>query len=540
VVINPPFARFPDQDFLWLDLSVLRNTAWASDALKHSPFSIVDFLQGLGVEVRYDTKTIIHFFDPAVIFRLLFDNLTAVKLRAFFLAFYSLITLSRLYRQQLALGTEPGALYYPILLGYVLCPPFFGLVSHSFSPIFYTLPGVILGLRRFAKKPTCGNAFVYVGASTLFVSLSDLNIAFIIPPLLFFAWWYDGEIRKLTPGRAMVCVLALAMILAGEYWGVAQVVLGVYGSTAAHAGSWGLPLYTKNFLLPTMLSFFYPSFGYPHFSYIAPLLPLIFIPLIFGRKKRIFARRVGMLGLLIAALFTLGIIAHGIEPLHQRLPSAMRYHLAIIPFLCGLFFVYSREPIENSFVRLTHRRLVFMRTLFVLIALSIVISMIGFNNATWAFDGWMKQVRFIYWRVPPITIVALWPVVLFAIASAFSRFKFPTAVSGIIFLTAALVITSGYYFLQLCGLPFFCYIDHSLQAKLYQTAPGEINRIIENSDYARASLSIVPAARGVYSPTRGEMINYYHSKNIRKVMVRVPFSTIAIRCPPTPQNYIRM
>ena len=92
---------------------------------------------------------------------------------------------------------------------------------------------------------------------------------------------------------------------------------------------------------------FYPSFGYPHFSYITPLLPLIFIPLILGPKKGLVARRVGVLVLLIAALFTLGVIGDGIEPLRQRLPSAMRYHLSIIPFLCCLFLVYSRESIEH-------------------------------------------------------------------------------------------------------------------------------------------------------------------------------------------------
>ena len=261
MVINPPFARFPDQDFLWLDLSVLRSVAWASDALKHSPFSIVDFLQGLGVEVRYDTKTIIHFFDPAAIIGIFIDHMTAVKLRGFLLVFYCLFTLSRLYRQQLPQGVRPGALYYPILLGYVLSPPFFGLVSHSFSPIFYTMPGLILGLHCFAKKPTSGSALGFVGAFTLFVGLSDLNIAFSIPPLLFFAWWFDGNIRKMAIDRVLFCMLSMAVVIIGDYLGVALVILDIYHSTSAYAGSWELPYYTQNFLIPTLKSLFYPSFA---------------------------------------------------------------------------------------------------------------------------------------------------------------------------------------------------------------------------------------------------------------------------------------
>jgi hypothetical protein len=343
----------------------------------------------------------------------------------------------------------------------------------------------------------------YVGASTLFVSLSDLNIAFIIPPLLFFAWWYDEAIRKMTINRAFYCLLVLAVILAGDYLGVAQVVLGLYGSTAAHAGSWELPVYAEKFLLPTIKSFYYPSFGYPHFSYIAPLLPLILIPLIFGPQKGLVARRVSVLVLVIVALLMLGVVGHGVESFRQRLPSAMRYHLSIVPFLCSLFLVYLREPIENCFMRLTRRWLAFGLTLTVVTAVFYVISMVEIDNATWISDAWLSQLGFAHWRIALIILVGFWPLWLFAIVSAFSRYNYSLFVRGFLFVSAAVVITGGYYFMQLCGLPFFSYIDYSLKATLYDTVPNEINRIIESSDYGRAARSTVPLARGVYKPSQG-------------------------------------
>ena len=498
--INPPFGRLPGQDNLWLDLSVLRTVAWAGEALKGSPWAVVDFLQGLGAEVRYDTKTVIHFFDPAVLLSVFVDAMVAVKIRGFVLVLYCLFSLSRLYRQQIVVGNTSEALHYPILLGYVIAPPFMGEVSHSFSPIFYTLPGLILSLRFFAKSPTPVAASAVVAAATLLVSLSDLNIAFIAPSLLLFVWLFDSEIRKLSAINVVFVILAIGIVIIADYWGVILVLFKLHGESAvASAGSWTLKMYDESFLVPVLKGLIYPAHGYPHFSYIAPLLPLVLMPLVFGQYRIVYAKRLGLLVFLCSVLFALGVAGHGIDFLRQKLPSAMRYHLAIIPFLTCLFIVYQRSAVEMSLQRMARSwSMLWISGCLMLLAFFLV-SVLGADGLRVALDNSEMH----SWRFVAFGLVWLLPTGLTFLAVVFGWPGLSTLNRSIVMIIGTVLFAGGFLVLRWCGLPLFTYVSLSAEKSLYNTLGTEINEIINASEYANATRSIVPVARGVYEPSRG-------------------------------------
>jgi hypothetical protein len=497
--INPPFGRLPGQDNLWADLAVLRTVAWAGEALKCSPWAVVDFLQGLGAEVRYDTKTIIHFFDPAVLLSVFVDAMVAVKIRGFVLVLYCLFSLSRLYRQQIVVGNTSEALHYPILLGYVIAPPLMGEVSHSFSPIFYTLPGLILSLRCFAKSPTPAAASAVVVATMLLGSLSDLNIAFIVPFLLLFVWFFDIEIRKLPAINAAFIILAIGVVIIADYWAVILVLFKLHGEAAAHVGSWTLTMYGESFLVPVLKGLIYPAHGYPHFSYIAPFLPLVLMPLVFGQYRIVYAKQLGLFVFLCSVLFALGVVGHGIDALRQKLPSAMRYHLAIIPFLMCLFIVYSRSAVEMSLQRMARSWSILAISGCLMLLIFFLVSVLGEYGLRRA----LEKSGMYGWRFVAFGLVWLLPTSLTLLAVVSGRLGSSTVSRSLVMIIGSVFFAGGFLVLRWCGLPLFTYVSHSAEKSLYNTLGTEINKIINASDYANATRSIVPVARGVYEPSRG-------------------------------------
>ena len=221
-VFNYPLARFPGEDLMWNDLILAYRTLWAKAAICTNPFASVDFLQGLGDNVVYNVKVLPHFFDPAVFFALFLEISAALALRNFVLVIYCLYCLEQIWNQQNISGENPGkrgALKFPLFIFYVLSPQLFGDVSHHFSSVYYAVPGVILSLRCFLKSASIKSCLTFIGASVLYINISDLHILFLAETLAFFVLLFDPVIRKYISMNILVAAAAFYTILILSYLG---------------------------------------------------------------------------------------------------------------------------------------------------------------------------------------------------------------------------------------------------------------------------------------------------------------------------------
>lgn len=350
LAMNYPLARFPGEDLLWNDLMVLGRVAWTKAALFSNPFASVDFLQGLGSLVMTDVKVVPHYYDPGVLFSLIFGDLTALFLRSFFLVVYCLFCLDRLIEQEDRGSGDPYSPFgfrIPLLLFYVFSPLFFGDVAHHFSPIFYAIPGVVLALRFFLQGPSVRSSLALVGAVTLMICLSDVHLLFIGGTLGIFLVFFDRVIyqsNKKALGVAIVACLLIAFFSYARYLGF----LRADGSQVVSQGSgWPVPLYMSVFFKDALKSLIFPLFSGPVCLYIAPYAPFMILVFLMVRQNPRLALRLVLFFVLVAGLFLFGLACHGVEALRVKLPSAMRYHTAIIPFLANLWIIFHIKDLRQ-------------------------------------------------------------------------------------------------------------------------------------------------------------------------------------------------
>ena len=67
IVINPVGARFPFQDLMVHDLWAVGKLNFFKDYFSNFG-SVVNFSEGLGIDVRVNVKDQMSFFDPALLF----------------------------------------------------------------------------------------------------------------------------------------------------------------------------------------------------------------------------------------------------------------------------------------------------------------------------------------------------------------------------------------------------------------------------------------------------------------------------------------
>jgi hypothetical protein len=504
--INRPLARFALQDLLWNDLVLASRISWLSEALTASPGARIDFTQGLGNDMRSDVKVIAHFYDPAVLLAFFADVVTALELRHLLLTCYGLACLVALYRQMRPGDQTDGPLLVPALIAFAFSPQLFFEVSHHFSAVLYALPGVVLALRAYAERPTIRTGAALAAAATLLVHLSDLHIAFLAPALAGFLWLIDARIANARRRLLAVAVLGFAAIVATSYFDVARAMIGRDKSLVANEGSWTLAYYWSAFLKPVLATLIFPTFEGPICLYVAPLVPFLLIPLCFAGRRE-YAGRLARFAAIVGGLVLFGAVMHGLEPLRSRLPSAMRYHLAIIPTLATLFLFYQRSPIESALASL--RRSVGSAVLFLAVVGGVcyLAANRSFNpesQAFLAYDGFLMEPNVFAWRRAGIVLLAAFPLA-FAVCGVLPPIRPGRWLGAVLAVVFALFTGAAYYGMRMFSVPAHnrVFIDAPFRDQLFHQIPGELERLIENSRHASAPRSFVPVARGILDPDVG-------------------------------------
>lgn len=502
--INRPLARYPWQDLLWNDLVLANRVAWLSDALKKAPLASIDHLQGLGNAVYSDIKVIPHFYEPAVWFAAAgLDVNAALDLRNLVLVLYCACCLYGLYRS--VTKADPGTfspLFLIVLASYTLAPQLLGEVSHHFSAVYLAVPGWLLALRAFAREPRARTALIFSGASTLFVHLSDVHVAFIAPTLVILAWCMDRQVRSASYRVLFTSALVFGTITALSYLAVPLSMLQRDPNLVVSEGTWALDYYWQTFMRNALWTLLFPTFEGPVCLYLTPLLFFLLAPLATQATCRAHALRLALFVGLLAALTTLGLVFHGIEPLRNKLPSAMRYHLTAIPFLAVLFLLYTQAEVE---IALAGIRRSWPNTLAWILAYGAFfwwIAQYKFNPESEAFivfERWLIEPGVFAWRRVGLSLLVLLPftVMIFGLAGPWLDRSAWSRLAGAALLIA--VMAGGYYGIRAFSVPRhnLVYIDTDFRNRLGREIPAQLSALIAESQYTSAPRSIVPIAQGV-------------------------------------------
>ena len=503
-IINWPLARFPSQDSMYNDQILLGRTAWAKESLIENPGAFIDFTQGLGGAYPVDVKVIPHIFDPAVLFLFFLDPFYALGLRNMFLVFICLLFLDKLWHLYSDnYESEWPTLKTSLFLFYVFSPQFFQEVGHHFTSIFYALPFLLYATHKFACSPCWKNSIGLAMAQTLFVALSDLNLAFFIPIIAVFAISFDHDLRKKHLKYLLTSFVGFSVIAIFSYASIIrQLIFNDLEGSTSPVSVWHLDFYLSSFMKSAMKTLLLPRFENPVGLYVFPLLGFVFICFGYRSKAKLLFKDLKIFILLSLLLFGLGIIAHGVPWIRERLPSHFRYHLICFPYLFTIFLIMHHQNLSRILDKVK-KESQYLKTaamvaipIFFLLPLPSALKHRGEHFLTFQgyildFPPYIESLIFLI-AFALLPMLYLWPVFY---AARYMRNPWSKAVFTVIL---AISIAGVYY----TGRSFsrsnynFTFVSSQMYKDLYEDFPQHVNRVIENSNYAWAPRSFVLTAVG--------------------------------------------
>lgn len=507
--MNEPLARFAYQDILFNDQILLSRIAWIKDAILNAPFASIDFLQGLGSDLRHDVKVVPHFYDPAVFFSIFTSLKASLWLRTFFLNSYCIWSLDVLWRQQY--GESNGSaltenMRFPLILFYMISPQLLNEVSNHFSAIFYALPGVLVAIRSVLSRTTIKTIIFFVAASTLFVNLSDLHIAFFSFTIAVFIMIFDPITRNSDRTKIVVIVVSFGLINILSYFSFIGLFLrGNDEIIVSKTTGWPLERYMVDFIIGAFKSLLKPYSSGPYTIYIAPYIPIFILFYYEFRHNKEKVKQLWLLCCLFLGLILLGIPLHGVEFIREKLPSAFRYHVTIIPFLTNIWLIFNADDVVKSLENITSKH-----TAKNLLKIGILIFLVSFAWSGWAFDPDSPtfifnnvefRINILSWKIIDVIVSHIFPIILIMLLVYGKYFVMRKTKNAILCLLVIFSTTAMFYTIRTTRGHVF--IDNNLYSALYEKFPDALDEIIENSPYSHLPRSIVPVAKGFKNIKRG-------------------------------------
>ena len=348
-------SRFPGEDLFWNDLQLYNSWRWFSETAKDtgvlSTFSsVIDFRQNTGDLFAASSKWSNPILDIGSWFTYFFGSYSL----AFYLKFSTLALISAFGLYKLVQGNfslqqksesfklmifsilYSSLVFHPILHGEVgplnqwyllLVPNWFHIlieltksVDRKFTilhPYFFTI--TILSL----------------GSSDLFLisSVTAVFSIFIIKELI------SGHQAKYL---LKYYLLFLGIFLLDKSFYLRESIVG--RSQIASKGSWNLEQYTSQFLFPLFREgTFFPIFVGPASIFINAIIFAMCYSAFKNRKNSHFTKYIIGAALTLTLLILSSLLLHGVSAIQLQLPSAVRYHLTIVPYALMSILAFSAK-----------------------------------------------------------------------------------------------------------------------------------------------------------------------------------------------------
>lgn len=338
-------SRFPWQDLFWNDLQLHASWRWFAESMNgggvwETVRSVFDFRVNVGDNVTSSLKAPSVLFDVGAWFTWITGSqYVAFSLKFLVYALSAATGLALLVRANVSLnGRAVGVFVFSMLLASVMLHP---NLHHEVGPLnqwfMLTVPAWCYllgdGLAQLRARPAL-YVLALTGVTVLSLGATDLFLAFHLTTLFAFFLLRSIAIRADTASLMSVASYVALFVVVEKSDFLLTQIRGGDPYVISTATSWELAQYVDLYLWPTLSkSLLKPEFFGPITVFLtAPVLLLLLTSLVVSKAFRSVAV-LGALGLTVAGLVGLGAFLHYSDTTRELLPSVVRYHLGIVPFL---------------------------------------------------------------------------------------------------------------------------------------------------------------------------------------------------------------
>ena len=365
--------RYSHQDLFWNDLQISNIYRWYRDAFHDSFWTFlganIDFLQGSG-QTAQSIKHPNALLDIGFWLSFIFGNNVAIALRYLFFVTLFLLGIQSLVKKYDQ--TQYALLKVVLLFGCgIVSPIFYFEVGILNQYILFLVPLILyslIGSIEATGKKLIRTLSLLILLILLAIGVCDLFIFSHIAALFLFVFIIHPRCFVKLFFLGLICLIPLLI----SYINLLLIQDSKYPFFVTHESVFGVEEYWLVYL-KTLFGihipkspFFAPSFTGPVTMYITPPVIILLLALYLQNKKS--RSKTNLLPIkasfiVVVILFLLGICAH----LFIALPSAIRYHLQILPYLLIASLCMIKLQVKIRFI---YHAILFLLPVYFLIYLS--------------------------------------------------------------------------------------------------------------------------------------------------------------------------
>jgi len=327
----------------WNDFQIYKIWTWFSDSIREGGFaytlsSLVDFRQNTGELIVASSKIYNPALDIAAWIYVLTENIDI----AFFLKFYiysGLCAFSYYLLLKSNLGYQKVSANISILIWTLLVAStiFHPVLHYETGPLnqwyFLLTPAWILILKEIVEKNVFIDAkcLLKILALTL-LSIGSSDLFFIASITIIFLIFFMTNFKKSIFYRLLTAYgFLMSILIIDRSYYIKETIFK--DLTISSQNSWGGRYYWDNFLYSLIQNPVKSSFVGPANLYVNILILGLVIYILLNPSSSRFRQKILSLIIVFVLFFGLGFFFHQIPVLSNFLPSAIRYHLNVFPFV---------------------------------------------------------------------------------------------------------------------------------------------------------------------------------------------------------------
>jgi hypothetical protein len=361
--LNYPGTRFPHQDYMTADWWYAGRLEFVYDILTNNFFSVINFSESLGSDIRSDIKYI-NFFDIALFFIPFFGLFNAIMIKCFIyvlVAYYATFKFFRLYTSSLRLCFLISALTSCGIL-------FFSDGFYTTTISYLLIPAVVYFCQIYLINNNFKNLIFLNLFIIFFLSNIDFNFIFIVPIIIL--WILNGNIKNIFHNKFLIIILlffinSLILNINLIYFHITE--FASYDKNIFALSD----LKFIHLLVGSLSTFFFPDVWGPVTFFYMPILVFFFLS--FEKDKYAFLN--------IFYVFFLSIFFYFLTIFSfLKMPSIVRYHLSVAGILiffslCISYIKIYKNFHSNSFFNFKNKYLILF-----IIGIFILMLYFGYNK----------------------------------------------------------------------------------------------------------------------------------------------------------------
>lgn len=346
---NGFLSRYPNEDLFWNDLMLKHKINFIHEGFKNGLiyllFSSIDFSMGTGENIFGSSKYYQYILNPLNIIYIFFKPLIAAEIRNIIfvtICILGWINLLKIFRN----NSTDQYLKFVIIIPIYLSSNIFYFETGILNQFFlYCLPQLLFLLNRIIQFNKSKDFLFFFLIIFMMIGESDLFIFFnLFSFFLCYLVFNPSNLKKI------ICLgLLIFFLLLISYYPYLYEKY-VNSTTIHYQGTWDHLEYFYRFIKPLFIeTLIAPNFIGPATIFFHIVIIIFSIQNFFTKKK--FSILIIKFLSIFIVLIIIGFFLHYFSFTQKMLPSAVRYHLNIFPFLF-LLFCFKEFELRSNIIQL--------------------------------------------------------------------------------------------------------------------------------------------------------------------------------------------